>query len=186
MRSIERSAPDGGNVTSEAYTRDEAASCQEEEAQGQCDDGPAEGIPALRSASSRTAEVFAIPAAYFAFHILLDRRGIVIQVNGRSPQGKLGSFRVIYPFWNPQHLAVLTTRSEGAYSCMPFRASTSVLPTENHQPRRWRQLLRRPFACSRKFPKACTACIREAAEQRIFPALWWWHSSARFSSRESG
>ena len=81
MRSIERSAPDGGNVAIEAYTRDEAASCQEGAAQGQCDDGP-EGIPALRRASSRTSEVFAIPAAFFAFHILLDRRGCIVQVGG--------------------------------------------------------------------------------------------------------
>ena len=77
MRSIERSALGGESVASEECARNESVPCQEEAAQGQCVDGP-DGIP-----SSRTAEVFALPAAFFAFHILLDRRGNIVQVGGR-------------------------------------------------------------------------------------------------------
>ena len=83
MHSIERSALGGEKIASEEYTRDESVSCQEEAAQGRCDDGPAYDIPSLRNASPRTVEIFSLPAAFFAFHILLDRRGQIVQVRGR-------------------------------------------------------------------------------------------------------
>ena len=75
MHIIESLTRDGENAASEEPVL--------EAAQSLCDD-ESEDIPFRRNESSRNtvSEVFSLPAAFFAFHILLDRRGIIVQVRG--------------------------------------------------------------------------------------------------------
>ena len=83
MLTIESLAHDGENAASEESTPEEPVLCLVEAAQSLCD-GESEDIPFRRNESSRNtvSEVFSLPAAFFAFHILLDRRGIIVQVRG--------------------------------------------------------------------------------------------------------